>query len=179
MKLHLPGIAVLMAITLFTPGIAVAQGLTTRYVFASPSTPAGGAPPVAWGGGGGVEWWAGKNTNVGLELEGLFFPAYSVQRGPCCWESGNSWVGLLPSFNGKRYLARSTNGRRWKPFVTAGAGAIVALASQPTRFGAGPFAKVGGGVDRWLTPHRGVRFEMLAQLIPTGALSFRIGLIFR
>jgi hypothetical protein len=131
MKAQLIGIAVLMAITLFTPRIAVGQDLTTRYVFAGPSTPATAAPPVAWGGGGGVEWWAGKNTNVGLELEGLFFPAYAVQRGPCCWESGNSWVGLLPSFNGKRYLVRSTNGLKFRPFVTAGAGAIVALASEP------------------------------------------------
>jgi hypothetical protein len=50
MKAHLLVAAALMGITLVAPRIAVGQGLTTRYVFAGPSTPASAAPPVAWGG---------------------------------------------------------------------------------------------------------------------------------
>ena len=55
MKAHLLGMVVLVAVTLFTPRIAVGQDLTTRYVFAGPLVNADSQPPVIWGGGGGVE----------------------------------------------------------------------------------------------------------------------------
>jgi hypothetical protein len=179
MKAHLLVVAVLMGVTLVAPRTAVGQELTTRFVFASPIIPAGGAPPVAWGAGGRVEWWAGKGTNIGGEIEGVFVPAYTVQRGCCGGSSGQTWAGALFSFNGMRYLARSTNGPKWEPFITGGAGVIVADGFWSSDLGVPAVVKFGGGVDRWSTPHRGVRFEILDQLAPTGSIGFRFGLIFR
>jgi|KBSMisStaDraftv2_1062788.scaffolds.fasta_scaffold61045_1 hypothetical protein len=178
MKAHLLGTFVLMGITLIAPRMAAGQELTTRFVFASPTIGEHGEPPVAWGGGGGVEWWAGKGTNIGGEIEGVFVPAYTA-HGCCAWSSGPAEAGALFSLNGTRYLARSTNGPKWEPFITGGAGVLVVSGSRSTEFGYGPVVKFGGGVDRWLTPHRGVRFAILDQLVPTIMFGFRIGVIFR
>ena len=175
MKDHLLGMVVLVAVTLFTPRIAVGQDLTTRYVFAGPIVNADSQPPVIWGGGGGVERLAARNTYVGGEVEGVYVPAYTA---PGCCVSGRSQVGFLFSLNGTYYLARSTNGPKWEPFVTGAIGAIAAGASQGIEFAA-PVYDFGGGIDRWLTPHRSVRFEIQEKILGFPMLALRVGVIFR
>jgi hypothetical protein len=176
MKAHRLGTFVLMGITLIAPRMAAGQDLTTRFVFASPSILPSGHPPVVWSGGGGVEWWAGKRTNIGGEIEGVYVPAYSVQQGCCGRVSGSSAAGFLFSLNGTHYLARSTSGPKWEPFITGGVGALTSAGHAGIYFGN---LKFGGGIDRWLTPHRGVRFEILDQLTWTTLVGFRVGVIFR
>ena len=152
-------------ILLLAPAAARAQETAFGYAFASPTVIGGYGPQTfAWHVGGGGERWVGNRTTIGGEFGYLDVP----QDG----------YGLIVSANGSRHFPGSDKVLGPKPFVTGGvslfvSGGIVGLFN------------VGDGVDWWLRPHAGLRFEVRDQFLAApvltrfGMLGFRIGIVFR
>ncbi|MEP7310491.1 MAG: hypothetical protein ABJA98_33725 [Acidobacteriota bacterium] len=154
------------------PRIVVGQQLTTGHAFVGPVLVPERPEPAGLAIGGGVERSIGKASSVGAEIENVYLPAFDAGYGCCTSSSGPSLSAWLFSFNGTRYITRSVGRPRWNPFITGGVGVIAA--GEPM-----PVINVGGGADRWMTPHRGVRWEIEGQLTGATLLSFRVGIMFR
>jgi hypothetical protein len=166
------GVAVFAAIGLVAmPSIAVGQELTSGYAFVGPVL-GFQSVPVAWDSGGGVDRWIGGAVGIGGEIENIYLPEFNTHHGCCAWSSGPSEAFWLLAVKGTLYLARSTSGPRpkWDPFVTAGIGFIQAELGV---------VNFGGGVDRWITHHAGVRFEIQSQQIGGALLGLHAGVVFR
>jgi hypothetical protein len=120
---------------------------------------------MAWGSGGGVEGWIGTGTSIGGEFENLYMPAIRTQT-----FSERSENLMLLSVTVSQYLALSQGVPTWKPFITGGFGFPVN----------GPIGiiNIGAGIDRWMTPNVGLRFEALDHL-NANWLGFRVGVLFR
>jgi hypothetical protein len=157
-------VVVAVAIT-STPARAGAQDMASGHAFvgAIPASPPSGR--MAWGSGGGVEGWIGKGTSIGGEFEDLYMPAIKRQA-----FSARSENLMLLSVTASQYLAPSQGVPTWQPFITGGFGFPVD----------GPIGiiNIGLGVDRWLTPNVGLRFELLDHL-NANWLGFRVGVLFR
>jgi hypothetical protein len=159
------------------PAVANAQGQGFGYAFIGPMAVHDiGDRTVAWNGGGGGEAWVTTNVSVGGELGLLGFPAVEERCGSGYCSSMPSAGSLLLSFNGSRHFAAPASG--WRPFVTGGISFLVDRES----FG---FFNAGAGVERWMTPHLGVRLEVRDQFVLTPGyadsvlLGFRGGIVLR
>jgi hypothetical protein len=130
-----------------------------------------GERSYAWNGGAGGELWTGRGTSVGGELGFLNFPGVE-RRSACCLTSMPSATGLLASGNVSRHFSLSHGPASWQPFATAG----LSVLSGREPIG---FFNVGGGVERWMTPHAGIRFEVREQFSGASLLGFRVGVVFR
>lgn len=153
-----------------SPAIARAQESALGYAFAGP-TAIGGDRPLSWTVGGGGEMITGwKGTTVGLDVTGLWsLPPTADGR------YGRTITSRLFSANVSRHFYNGGTLGKWQPYVTGG---IFVIASGDDG-GAGLMA--GGGVDRWFTPHAGLRIDARDQFSP-GLLSLvgvRVGIVFR
>ena len=167
---HAFRIAVLIIAIAAVPGRVEAQAPAFGYAFAGPIAVAGlGERSVAWNAGGGGELWTGNGTSVGGELGYLYFPS-AERRDPCCL-SVPSAGGLLASGNVFRHFTISQR-KAWQPFITGGLSYL--SGGEPAGF-----FNVGGGVERWITPHAGIRFEVREQFGAGSLLGLRIGVVFR
>jgi hypothetical protein len=132
---------------------------------------------LAWNAGGGGETWIGDGTSVGGEIGHLYFPPVE-RNGPGYHSLMPPVDGLLLSLNGSKHFPGSDARAGWRPFITGG----FSLLWGGESFG---FLNAGGGVDRWVTPHSGLRFEVRDQFwVSSGSagsalLGFRAGIILR
>jgi hypothetical protein len=167
------GIAVLVIIGIASSSSRVeAQGPALGYSFAGPIAVAGvGERSYAGSFGGGGELWTGRGTSVGGELGYLYFPSVE-RRDSCCVTSMPSFAGLLASGNVSRHFAASQRKGSWQPFITGGLSYL--SGREPVGF-----FNIGGGVERWITPHAGIRFEIREQFGAGSLLGLRVGVVFR
>jgi hypothetical protein len=127
----------------------------------------------AWNTGGGGEWSIGNKMSVGGELSLLSLPG-GERRTEWGGESQPAFKTLLVSANASRRF-RGSGHSSWRPFVTGGISAMPGL---------GLF-NAGGGVDRWISPHTGIRLEVRDQFwasaygAGSAMLGFRAALVFR
>jgi hypothetical protein len=143
------------------------------YAFAGPAAVSNiGIRSVAVNAGGGGELWLGGGISFGGELGLLNFPAVE-RRSACCVDYASSANGLLLSANAFRHFG---NGAKWRPFITGG----LSVVSGGEAIG---LFNAGGGVERWISPHTGLRFEVRDQFglaaNPSVLLGLRVGLVLR
>jgi hypothetical protein len=170
-------ITVLAALAMtMTASLARAQGF--GYMFAGPMAVNDiGDRTTARTVGGGGEAWIGTNISVGGEVGYLYFPPTKI-IGVGYSGSMPAWEGLMLSVNGSRHFRHRDNRSGWLPFVTGGISFL--LGGEPV----GLF-NAGGGVDRWMTDHAGLRLEVRDQFLLTSyevatvLLGFRAGFVFR
>jgi hypothetical protein len=172
-----------LAITVLSMmGIAVSPALAQEtafgYAFAGPMAVDNvGDRTTAWNVGGGGEAWIGKDTSVGAELGYVYFPLTQTS-GPGYSGRMPAAEALLLSVNGFRHFRRSRNRLGWQPFVTGG----ISLLLDSESFG---MVNMGGGADRWMTDHAGLRVEVRDQLVVTShvvgsvLLGVRVGVVLR
>lgn len=179
MATHLLRIAAFAGIGLASTTSTVgAQPLAFGYVFLSPMAVTNlGIRTVALSAGGGAERWVGNGVSVGGEVGVVTFPSVERRSG-CCVDSAEAGSSVLFSANASRHFGGSDREMRWRPFATGG------LSFVP---GALALFNAGGGVDRWVSPHIGLRLEVRDQFFVGGdpvrpgsiLLGFRAGLVFR
>jgi hypothetical protein len=155
---------------------AAQQASGYGYAFAGPAAVSNiGIRSVAVNAGGGGELWLGGGLSFGGELGVLTFPAVE-QRTSCCGNSARSASGLLLSANASRHFGSSDGETKWRPFMTGGL-SVVAGGGAIGLFNAG------GGAERWISRHTGIRLEVRDQFIlaanPSVLLGFRVGVVFR
>jgi hypothetical protein len=132
---------------------------------------------VAWNVGGGAETRVRNATSIGGEIGYLNFPSIETHSA-CCAGSMPMAEALLLSVNVARQFSSFGSGAGWRPFATGGLSFLLGGESI------GLF-NVGGGADRWVTRHAGLRFEVRDQLFvaPQSAASLllgvRVGVVFR
>jgi len=171
-------VALLAGIGLISaPSSAKAQPPAFGYAYVSPMLVSNiGIRSSAIGAGAGGELWAGGGISLGGELGVVSFPA--VERIGCCsGASASSTSAPIVSGNASRHFG-SEHGMKWRPFVTGG---LSVVPGEVALFNAG------GGVDRWMSPHVGLRLEVRDQFFVGGdpvrpgslLLGFRAGLVFR
>ena len=167
------GIAILAIIGIASSSSsAEAQAPAFGYAFASPVAVAGvGERSYAWNAGGGGELWTGRGTSVGGEFGFLHFPRVE-SRDACCWSIMPSATGLLIAGNASRHFVVSHRAASWQPFITGGLSFLAGR--EPVGF-----FNAGGGVERWMTPHTGLRFEIREQFGAGSLLGVRVGVVFR
>jgi len=160
------------------PVSAKAQPPAFGYVYVSPMAASNiGIRSFALGAGVGGELWAGGGISLGGELGVVHFPAVEQRSGCCSFDSASSGSGLLVSANASRHFG-SEHAMKWRPFATGG------LSFEPGAIG---MFNAGVGVDRWISPHVGLRLEVRDQFFVGGdpvrpgslLLGFRGGLVFR
>jgi len=175
-------ICLCLTLALATCGIALIpspanaqQASGYGYAFAGPAAVNIGLHSVAGNAGGGGELWLGGGISVGGELGIVHVPAVE-QRTSCCGASAPSATARLVSVNGSRHFVRSDSETKWRPFITGG---LSVLASGEA-FG---LFNAGGGAERWISPHAGIRLEIRDQFLPAASpsvmLGFRVGVVFR
>ena len=150
------------------------QVLGYGYGFAGPAAVSNvGIRSVAVNAGGGGELWLGGGLSVGGELGILNFPAVE-QRTSCCVDSASSATEMLFSVNASRHFGSSDGETKWRPFITGG------LSVVPGEVG---LLNAGGGAERWISPHAGIRLEVRDQFLfmanSSVLLGFRVGVVFR
>ena len=152
------------------PATSQAQETAFGYAFAGPTSGIGDRP-LAWTIGGGGEMVTGwRGTTIGLEAGGVWFPALETDA-----PFGHSVTAKLFSLNVSRHFGRSPGLGRWEPFLTGGM--FIAASGDAAQGG----FTIGGGVDRWFTPHAGIRIDVRDQFLP-GTFSLvgvRAGIVFR
>jgi hypothetical protein len=165
-------------ILLSTPEVALAQGAAFGYAFVSPVAVSNiGDRTLAWNVGGGGEAWVGNGTSIGGELGYLHFPP-AESSGPGYHSLTPSTAMSLLSLNGSHHFSGSDRATGWRPFMTGGMSFLLGSESIG-------FFNIGGGVDRWVAPRAGLRFELRDQFFvaPGSAgsalLGFRVGIILR
>jgi hypothetical protein len=178
MGAHLLRVAALAGIGLAsTASIAGAQPVAFGYAFLSPMAVTNlGIRAIAFSAGGGAERWVGNGVSVGGEVGVVTFPSVE-RRSNCCVDSADAGSSVLFSANASRHFGGSDRGTGWRPFATGG------LSFVP---GALALFNAGGGVDRWMSPHIGLRLEVRDQFFVGGdpirpgsiLLGFRAGLVF-
>ena len=145
------------------------------YAFAGPAAVNIGLHSVAVNVGGGGELWLGGGMSFGAELEMVYFPAVE-ERTSCCSASASSATAALVSVNASRHFVRSDSEPTWRPFITGG---LSVLGSRE----AFSLLNAGGGAERWISPHAGIRLEIRDQFLPAASpsvmLEFRVGVVFR
>jgi hypothetical protein len=166
-------VAVLAGIGLATtPSMARAQQ-AIGYAYAGPMDASIRLRSEAWNVGGGGEWGIGNKLSVGGELSYLNLPG-GERRTEWGGESEPPANVLLVSTNASWHF-RGSSRSSWRPFVTGG------LSAMP---GLGLF-NAGVGVDRWISPHAGIRLEVRDQFwasaygAGSAMLGFRAGIVFR
>lgn len=177
MRIGLWSIVALTTCGIVSPSRANAQTVPGYgYAFAGPAAVSNiGVRAVALNIGGGGEVWVGGGVSVGGELGLVSFPAVE-QRTSCCVVSASSATALLVSANASRHFVRSVGPAQWRPFITGGI-SVVAGGEAVGLFNAG------GGAERWISPHAGIRLEIRDQFVlasnPSVLLGFRAGVVFR
>jgi hypothetical protein len=161
-------IMVLTMVIAVIPAVSQAQGTTFGYAFAGPSSGIGDRS-TAWTIGAGGEMITGwRGTTVGVEAAGLWFPPVGTGR------FSQTITGGLFSVDLSHHFHKSPSFGQWEPFLTGG---LLIVGSGDA--GAGGFT-MGGGVDRWFTPHAGLRIDVREQLLSVGSLvGVRAGVVFR
>jgi len=172
-------VALLAGIGLISvPSSAKAQSPAFGYAYVSPMLASNiGFRSSAIAAGAGGELWAGGGISLGGELGVVSFPAVEQRTGCCSGSSASAASSALISGNASRHFG-SERDMKWRPFVTGG------LSVVPGETG---LFNAGGGVDRWIGPHVGVRLEVRDQFLIGGnpirpgsvLLGFRAGLVFR
>ena len=155
-----------------TPSMARAQQ-PIGYAYGGPMDASMRLRSAAWNVGGGGEWGIGHKWSVGGELSYLNLPG-GERRTQWGGESQPPANVLLVSANASRHFGGSSRSS-WRPFVTGGVSAMPGL---------GLF-NAGAGVDRWISPHAGIRLEIRDQFwasaygADSAMLGFRAGIVFR
>jgi len=176
-------ICLCLILTLATCGIVLIpsranaqQASGYGYAFAAPAAVSDiGIRSVAVNAGGGGERWLGGGISIGGELGIVYFPAVE-ERTSCCIARASSATAVLVSVNASRHFVRSNPDAKWRPFITGGL-SVMAGGEAVGLFNAG------GGLERWISPHSGIRLEIRDQCIlaasPSVLLGFRVGVVFR
>ena len=70
--------------------------------------------------------------------------------------------------NASRHFVRSDSETKWRPFVTGG----LSVVASGEAFG---LFNAGGGAERWISPHAGIRLEIRDQFLPAASPSVVAG----
>ena len=102
----------------------------------------------------------------------VHFPAVEEPAGV----SASSATDRLVSVNASRHFVRSDSETKWRLFITGG---LSVLGSREALV----LFNAGGGAERWISPHAGIRLEIRDQFLPAASpsvmLGFRVGVVFR
>jgi hypothetical protein len=173
MATHLLRLAALTGIGLAATASMARAQQAIGYAFAGPMAASFRLRSASWNAGGGGEWSLGDKMSIGGELSVLIFPS-GERRTEWGGDSQPAVNAFLVSANVSRYF-RGSNHSSWRPFVTGG------ISRMP---GLGLF-NAGGGVDRWIGPHTGIRLEVRDQFwassygAGSAMLGLRAALVFR